>query len=184
LKDYQILLQLIKGNGVSTQNMSFACTVYSKQQVTLACLSNVEKWKHTLIADSLLEDSFFYDWLNYLLISEDSISYSVVLFVWSILLIWCYVLFTGWWLYSQTFSNGAPEGMARLRSPVGNRRPCFLFFPPQWRISQGHHRRPWQIVTPEGEREVILAMALYVVWLLNLGLWVATSAEPCNRISY
>lgn len=80
---------------MSTQNMSLACAVYSKQQVTLACLSNVEKWKHTLIADSLLEDSFFYDWLNYLLISEDSISYSVVLFVWSILLIWCYVLFTG-----------------------------------------------------------------------------------------
>ena len=39
--------------------MSFTCTVYSKQQVTLACLSNVEKLKHTLIADSLLEDSFF-----------------------------------------------------------------------------------------------------------------------------
>jgi len=77
--------------------MSFTCTVYSKQQVTLACLSNVEKLKHTLIADSLLEDSFFFfkDWLNYLLISEDSISYSVVLFVWSILLIWSYVLFTG-----------------------------------------------------------------------------------------
>jgi len=38
--------------------MSFTCTVYSKQQVTLG-LSNVEKLKHTLIADSLLEDSFF-----------------------------------------------------------------------------------------------------------------------------